>query len=225
MRYLGLIFALVCLTLTHAQSWTVQTIALQNYREAVARQEQLYDLGFDAYVDFGMTNGKQFARVRVGCFTGRVAAQTFADMLRGRVTAEAVPVPLEPGAKTTYCVERSVGFATPQNWAIHKEVPGAVSFWVDVQGKRGYLTLGAGGWHLAQDEAELARFLTPNNSAANYPTIFREETTFNIPVTLMQWGAKDFIISSGSLLWQSAYSAVVLEGNAVVAYHIRGNAR
>jgi len=224
-RWLGLGFALICFSFATAQSWTVQTVALQNYQEAVARQEQLYSLGFDAYVDFGMTDGKQFSRVRVGCFTGRVAAQAFADTLRGRVTAEAVPVPLEPGAKTTYCVERSVGFATPPNWAMHRKVAGAVSFWVDLQSTRGYVALTTGGWQLAQDETELNSFFMPDEGAASYPAIFREENTFGAPMTLMQWGAKDFIISSGQLLWQGAYSAVVLEAGTVVAYHIRGNAR
>ena len=225
MRWFGLGFALICLSCASAQSWTVQTVALQNYQDAVARQEQLYSLGFDAYVDFGMTDGKQFSRVRVGCFTGRVAAQTFADTLKGRVTAEAVPVRLEPGAKITYCLERSVGFATPSNWAVHREVAGAVAFWVDVQDTRGYVALTPGGWQVAQNETELNSFFMSDTSAASYPAIFREETVFGAPMTLMQWGSKDFIISSGQLLWQGAYSAVVLEAGTVVAYHIRGGAR
>lgn len=221
MRSLGFLAILICLSFSYAQSWSVQTVALQNYQEALARQEQLYELGFDAYVDFGMTNGQQFARVRIGCFANRVAAQTYATLLKGRVTADAVPVPLEAGAKTTYCSERSVGFKPSEAWALYKEDAGAVSFWVDVLDKRAYVALNARGWHLAQDETELAKLLVPT-ATTGYHDIFSETAAFGTSAVILGWGAKDFILSSGQLLWQSAYSAVVLEADTVVAYHIRG---
>src|SRR5690606_6621355 len=102
--------AALSLSLAAAQGeWAVQVVALRDYREAQAASAQLLALGFPSYLEFAMNQGRQFVRVRVGCYTSREAAEAMAAALRGHVTADAQPVELSPGAAVPGCTEESVG--------------------------------------------------------------------------------------------------------------------
>lgn len=204
--------------------FTVQTVALKDYQQALATAQQLRELEFDAYVDFAMFGGEQFARVRVGCFTDREAAASLAGLLKTAVTAEAVVAELSPAAQPEVCLRRDVGFALPQSWLEHLSTPAAVSYRVEVLGRRGLVIFDGERWRLAQSEAEAQRVLnsaTPVLAAASLP-LFEEQRRDGRPYVLLAWQGRKFVVTSGKLLWQRGPVAIVLEAEAVVAYHALG---
>ena len=136
---LGPALFVLLLTLAYAQEWTVQTVALQDYQEALETAAQLQALEYDAYVDFGLYEGRQFVRVRVGCFADQDSADFFARQLAGRVTAEAVAVPLETKPGASFCVQRVVGFELPESWAVLSNTASSLTFWVEVLGQRRFV--------------------------------------------------------------------------------------
>ncbi len=206
-----------------AQSWTVQTVALQNYGEALAVSDQLKALDYDAYVDFGLYEGQQFVRVRVGCFEDQASAAFLASRLVGNVTAEAVAVPLEASPPTAACVRRVVGFETPASWDVLTTAAPGISFWVEVLGQRRFITFTGTAWRVAQTEEELAGLTasptsdSPLNSSPSEPAFVQDASR-----VLCNVGGRSVTVTAGELLWQGGAWAVVLEGGAVTAYHVEG---
>ena len=204
-------------------TYTVQTVALGNYQEALETAASLRDLEFDAYVDFAMFEGRQFARVRVGCFLDRPSAEAQAEFLRGNVTAEAVAVEAETPAPSGVCLRREVGFALPEVWAEHSSSPETVAYRVEVGGEDAYLVFGAAGWEIAQDAAEAERLMLAQREAN--PTRLASRLRFQAlnrqggPVLALESDFGTLRVARAQLLWQASGAAVVLEGAAVVAYH------
>ncbi|HET8986133.1 MAG TPA: SPOR domain-containing protein [Trueperaceae bacterium] len=115
-----------------APGWSVQVVALRDFREAQAAVTELSVLEFDAYTEFSMADGQQYVRVRTGCFTTRDAAEALANVMRGRVTAEAEAVELTPGAPVRGCVDEEVGFLNSYDWELMSRSTGVPSFRVAI---------------------------------------------------------------------------------------------
>ena len=220
---LGPALFVVLATFAYAQAWTVQTVAFQNYQEALETAAQLQALEYDAYVDFGLYEGQQFVRVRVGCFSDQDSAEYFARRLAGRVTAEAVAVPLDTKPGASFCVQRMVGFEPPESWDVLSDKASSVAFWVEVLGQRRFIIFDGAGWHVAQSEEELSSFSpapAPTEKViAGETALFQQDATSRI---LYTWRGRPWEVTTGKLLWQQGAWAVVLEDGAVAAYHIEG---
>lgn len=206
--------ALLFLNSALAEQWTVQTVAHRDYRNATSVQEELFGLGFDAYIDFAVTNNEQFARVRVGCFDSREAAQSFAQGLLGSVTREAVPVPLEftTGTPPLYCLKRDIGFIVPAAWR-QLEAGHRVVFEVTTLTSSARIVHDGKKWRLFQQHEDISA-LSAQPEADTNP--FRQQPLFGVTRVYYQ----GIIIAHGELLWQYGNVAVVLEGDTVVAYAI-----
>lgn len=212
------------LGLAQAQRYTVQTVALKDYRDALETSASLRGLGFDAYVDFGMFENHQFARVRVGCYEDRDSAAAMAATLADGFTAEAVVADASPVTPTDLCLRREVGFELPQSWDVLESTPSAVAYSVEILGHRGYVVFTGERWRLAQDEAEATALMSAPVLASAAPPRFQALTIEGRPYVAVLGAAGSTVIARGQLLWQSAGAAVVLEGTAVVAYHVAGSA-
>lgn len=191
--------------------WTVQTAAFQDYRQASSQIAQLVDLGFDAYGEFVMREGRQFTRVRIGCFTDRAAAEAVALELKGNVTAEAAAQPLSERVSYKACVEWDPGFLKPQEWRTLRQGEDIV-FRVELGGQVGYLQHDGSGW-------EFGRTLPPQRAAApaGAPR-FREVRIGGL--TLVQArleGGGTINACPGELLWQRGLTAVVERSDSVIA--------
>ncbi len=143
----GLLLAAAAL----AHDWTIQTVAVRDLREAQAIAADLLRLRFDAYTEFTMANGRQYVRVRVGCFASREDAEAVAELLRGRATREAVVIERMPGAPARGCVVRDVGFVAPDGY--RQRAPGVASFEVEVAGVAGLVRYRGGRWQVLQAPA------------------------------------------------------------------------
>lgn len=136
-----------------AESWTVQTVAMRDLREATSVADDLRRLGFDAYTEFTMANRLQYVRVRVGCFEERDGAEAMAALLRGWATRDAVVVERTPGAPARGCLVRDVGFVAPEGrW--RQRAPGVASFEVEVAGVTGLVRYRGGRWQVLQAAAD-----------------------------------------------------------------------
>ena len=133
-----------------APAWTVQTVALRDLRQADTVVAQLKNLGFDAYDEFAMHDGKQFVRVRVGCYASRAAAQAVADALAKHVTEQAVVATLSSRAKVDRCVEEDIGFLTPASWQQVDAAGGLPTFLVKLGGKRADVVYNGTRWVVVQ---------------------------------------------------------------------------
>lgn len=217
---LGLMFSgLLLFAQGYAQPWTVQTVALQNYEEALATQAQLQALDYDAYVDFGLYQGQQFVRVRVGCFDDQDSADFFARQLAGQVTAEAVAVPAESETGASLCIKRLIGFALPERWDVLASTASGISFWVELLGQRRFVAFTGTAWRVAQSERDLSS-LGAAPSQGETVEVFRQDGA--TPRILFTWSETPLTIAVGELLWQRGAWAVVLEDGAVAAYHVEG---
>lgn len=131
--------------------WTVQTVALRDFREAQSAMTDLRTSGFDAFTEFAMDNGLQFVRVRVGCYTTRFAAEAMADALRGNVTATAVVAEASPDALLAGCVNLDVGFLKPVLWDEVKHPLQAPAFRVVVSGIEAHVAHNGLRWMVLQE--------------------------------------------------------------------------
>jgi len=132
-------------------AWTVQTVALRDLRQADLVVAQLKNLGFDAYDEFAMNDGKQFVRVRVGCYGDRAAAQAVAAALATHVTEQAVPAPISPTARVNDCVREDVGFLKPASWSKVDAADGLPTFHVKVAGHDADVVFDGMRWVVVQD--------------------------------------------------------------------------
>lgn len=152
-RAAAALLALTVAALAAAQSWTVQTVAMRDLRDATSVADDLRRLGFDAYTEFTMANRLQYVRVRVGCFEGREGADAMADLLRGWAGRDAVVVERTPGAPARGCLVRDVGFVAPEDgW--RQRAPSVASFEVQVAGVTGLVRYRGGRWQVHQAAAD-----------------------------------------------------------------------
>ena len=228
-------------TLGYAQPWTVQTAAFRDLDQAQTRVVELRALGFDAYSEFAMLGGKQYARVRVGCAFERAGAAALARSLQ-RVTREAVVVPLSEGAEVSMCVAFDVGFRLPERWGVLGRSPDAVRFWVEVGGRRGAVAYtlsnsvsdavsdgvgngainGGGQWQLLQNENDPLLELpglqgnapaTPKSSVARFAAAPNGDISVTTP-------SGHSVVGRGDLLWSGRGVGVACVGDEVVAIRL-----
>jgi hypothetical protein len=195
------------LAVAQAGGWTVQVVALRDFREAQSVVAQLGGIGFDSYSEFAMSGGRQYVRVRVGCFTGRDAADDLAEAMATVVTGDAVAVPITPGADIAACVEVDIGFLKPSSW--RQLGAGSGRFEVMIGGETAEIAHTGERWTIRQEEGGPAagpvrqRF---RQSAANGLAVVQVETA-NGPLNLCP----------GTLLAEVADAAIVERHDAVVA--------
>lgn len=212
-RFTGLALLLLFggAALAQGQAWTVQTVALRDLREADGVVAQLRNLGFDAYDGFAMHDGKQFVRVRVGCFSDRAAARAAATALAGHVTEEAVAVPLSAGAKVHRCVREDIGFLKPDSWKRVESGDGAPTFQVDVAGHSASIVFDGQGWVVVQ------RGAAPPETAALADAAFVAVHPGGVPWVAEELPGGPRLLCPGKLIGQRGRAAVVERADAVVA--------
>ncbi|MFO7544999.1 MAG: SPOR domain-containing protein [Trueperaceae bacterium] len=203
------------------QDWTVQTVALRDFREANEVVKQLRALGLDAYTEFAMNDGHQFVRVRIGCYASRSGAEAMAAALRGRVTAEATAVELSAGAPVAGCVRVDVGFRKPYEWA-EVEVDGVVpAFRVVVAGIPARIVHDGTRWAVLQGDGSV-----PTVDAALPRGAFETTPLGGVPMVRMGFGATALVLCPGTLIGQVGQVAIVELGSVVMACSLEvGGAR
>lgn len=200
-----------------AQSaWAVQTVALRDYVEAQSAVNQLANLGFPAYTEFAMDRGRQFVRVRVGCYDTREAADAMAQALRGHVTAEAQAVELTPGALSPGCVSESIGFLNGYGWRLVSDA-GPVSFEVLVAGVPATVVHDGERWRMVQDGGEL-----PPLSAATPDGRYVSASVGGSAFAVLETAGARYVVCPGALLAQAGDAAIVERGDTVVACRWNG---
>lgn len=154
-RRLGasLLILLVLLTRAAAQDvgWAIQIVALRDLREAEESAEALREVGFPAFTEFTMADGKQYVRVRVGCWSARDAADGVARLLLAGYAREAVVVPHSDDSARR-CIEVDVGFLTPTNWAALHHEGELPTFRVELAGHVGHLRHDGDRWLVLQGD-------------------------------------------------------------------------
>lgn len=192
------------------QEWTVQTAAFQDHRQAQAQIEELRALGFDAYGEFVMFRGRQYSRVRVGCYFSQDGADYLARDLVGFVTAEAVPQPFTAGSKTRACLRIDPGFVKPEEWAVER-VGNDIVFRVEVAGVVGFLHHDGEQWRLRSD-------LPQETTSPRGGNRFRQVEVLGQPMvatTLEDGGTLN--VCAGRLLWQDGHIVIVERNSTVIA--------
>ncbi len=195
---IAFIFGSTFVSAQSAQLLTLQTAAFGNAEQAEAVVSQLRTGGFDAY---GEPSG-EITRVRVGCFLDRASAEDVASTLAQQSDVQVVP--LNAGARVTFCVRREAGFFLPAAWGVAQNTPQSITFWVDVAGRR-YLRFDERGWRVYQD-ASAAVVSGPVSSVA------KEGVSTPIRVNSL-------FVGSGQPLWRSAddeRQTLVVQGEASV---------
>lgn len=193
-------------------AWTVQTVALRDLRQADGVVAQLRNLGFDAYDEFAMHDGKQFVRVRVGCYLQRAAAQAAADALAKNVTEQAVVAAMTPGAKVDGCVSEDVGFLKPASWQQVQAPGGLPTFHVRVAGHEADLVFDGSGWRVVQ-----AGGPAPIATATSVRASFVAAHPGDVPWVAQEVPSGTRLLCPGHLIGQRGKAAVVDRPDEVVA--------
>lgn len=224
---LGL-FALA--SLAFAEAWTVQTVALRDYRMAQDRVDALRAHGFNAYSEFAMNDGKQFVRVRVGCFNDKLAAQAAAIALEQYLVDEAVVVPLSDDAPIDYCVRHDLGFRYPDAWGVWSSEANGVVFWVELGSRRGFVAYNGQSWQVVQtqQEADALRGASLLASRAEpVSPLLSVPWSDAVSVNLSSWQG-DFVqarladgtrlmVGQGKVVWRSSTAVVIESAEGLVA--------
>lgn len=198
--------------------WSVQVVALRDLREAEDIANQLKRYGFDAFTEFAMDQGKQFVRVRVGCFVGRQAALAMADALRGHVTDSAVPVEASPGAPVRGCVTMNVGFLKPFRWTEATE-PGLVpAYLVEVAGIEAHVAHTGERWRVLQEGEPVPTVLAGSTSAR-----FSQASVAGVALVRLDDRAGGVLLCPGTLLNSVGSVAITEQGEAIVACNLEPN--
>ena len=135
-------------------TWSVQTVALRDFREAQGVAAGLRLHGLDAYTEFTMQSGLQYVRVRVGCTDEREVADAWAALLARSLVAEAVVVPMEgPAPRDVACVAAEVGFRKPAHWVLVSRPGELPVFEVEVADHLAYLGYDGLVWRVWQGTA------------------------------------------------------------------------
>lgn len=206
--WVALLVALVVGEPALAQTtWSVQTVALRDYREAQGVAAGLRLHGLDAYTEFTMRNGLQYVRVRVGCTDEREVADAWAALLTRSLVAEAVVVAIEGDApEDVACVAAEVGFRKPARWVLVSD-PGEVPvFEVEVAGHLAYLGYDGLVWRVWQETA-------PAPVVASAPRVAAARLDGRDVVR----SADGSLLCPGRLLAGIGDTAVVELGDAIVA--------
>lgn len=194
-----------------AESWTVQTVAMRDLREATSVADDLRRLGFDAYTEFTMANRLQYVRVRVGCFHARDGAEAMAALLRGWATRDAVVVERTPGAPARGCLLRDVGFVAPEDgW--RQRAPGVASFEVEVAGVTGLVRYRGGRWQVLQAAADDALPI-----AVSTERRFVQVDAAPRPFVAIRDPDGPLLVCAGRLLAESDGAAIVEQDGVVSA--------
>jgi hypothetical protein len=200
-----------------AQPWTIQTVAFRDFRDAEKVAASLRKLGFDAYTEFAMFKGKQFTRVRVGCFTSKSAAENMANSLRGDITREAVPLPLTPGADVQGCIDLEIGFLKPTVWHLASITDEAVIFYIEVGGKEAYVRHDGARWEVLQTSPEAGPRALPSGVS------FRQIYLNDVALVQLSGTRHKINLCEGNLLWQAPSVVIVEQPQAVVACRLEPN--
>jgi len=194
-----------------ADAWTVQTVALRDYREAQVVVEDLVDRSFDAYTEFAMQDGLQFVRVRVGCYTDRAAAEAMAAALVRTVVKEAAVVELTPGALVHACASSVVGFLKPSEWQPVNDAGSVPAFNVKVAGSDARVVHDGTRWRVIQG-------LGPIPQLTVTPTVrFEEVRLGGVPFVAKVVGATRYVVCPGKLLTSVGAVAIVEQGDLLVS--------
>jgi hypothetical protein len=192
--------------------WSVQTVALRDLIQAQELAAGLRAAGYPAFTEFVMSDGLQYIRVRVGCWSAREGAEAVAEMLlRGGHAREAVVVP--HGEDSPWgCTEVDVGFLTPATWTALHDDDHLPTFRVELAGHVGHLRHDGERWLVMQGE----------------------DAPAPIAITTLQWpylngvlgggaavfddrGASPLLVCPGRLIGQVGEVMVVAWEDAVVA--------
>ncbi len=194
-----------------AEAWTIQTVALRDYAEAQAVADDLRGLGFAAYTEFAMHQGRQWVRVRVGCWFGREGADGVAEILRALVTDEAVAVPLTPAAPVR-CVDIEVGFIKPARY-LPVHLPGELpTYRIEIAEHVAHVRHDGEAWRVLQGEDEPEPVTAPPNGVT-----YRTGELRGYAVVLVIDDGAASVFCPGRLVAQVADVAVVDWANAIVA--------
>jgi hypothetical protein len=194
-----------------ASAWTVQTVALRDLRQADTVVAELKNLGFDAYDGFAMHDGKQFVRVRVGCYTDRAAAQAVADALAKHVTEQAVVATLSPRAKVARCVREDIGFLTPAHWQRIDAADGLPTFHVKLGGQSADVVYNGRRWVVVQDGSP-----RPVSAALTGPA-FVTAHPGGVPWVAQETPGGTRLLCPGKLVGHAGDAAIVERPGEVVA--------
>jgi hypothetical protein len=192
-------------------AWTVQTVALRDLRQADHVVAQLKNLGFDAYDEFAMNDGKQFVRVRVGCYSDRGAAQAVAEALAKHVTEQAVPAPISPTARVDHCVREDVGFLKPASWSRVATADGLPTFHVKVAGHSADVVFDGTRWVVVQDGS------APPATAASGGAAFVVAHPGDVAWAAEETPAGTRLLCPGTLVGHAGQAAIVERTGEVVA--------
>ncbi len=193
-------------------AWTVQTVALRDLRQADVVVAQLRNLGFDAYDEFGMNDGKQFVRVRVGCYTDRAAAQAAATALAKHVTEQAVPTELSAGAKPARCIREDIGFLKPAAWKRIEATNGLPTFRVRIADRSADVVFDGSGWRVVQDGAA-----SPVTAAVTGSAAFVVAHPGGVAWVAEEVPSGTRLLCPGTLIGHAGESAIVERTGEVVA--------
>jgi hypothetical protein len=199
------------------EAWTIQTVALRDLSEARAMAADLRGLGFAAYTEFAMHQGRQWVRVRVGCWIGREGADGVVEILRALVTDEAVAVPVTPGAPVR-CVAIDVGFIKPASYLpvhLSGELP---TYRIEVADHVAYVRHDGDGWTVLQGEDEPPPVAAPRGDAP-----YRTGELRGFAVVLVMDDGEATVFCPGRLVAQVAEVAVVDWANAIVSCTPKGD--
>lgn len=195
------------------RGWTVQVVALRDFREAQAAVTELRVLEFDAYTEFAMSDGQQYVRVRAGCFTTRDGAESLAAIMRGRITAEAEAVEMTAGAAVTGCVEEEVGFLNSYDWRMMSQASAVPTFRVAVAGVVARLFHDGRGWSVLQGDGEAQ---SPGDRAGAEARIVQRRVG-GTPFAALDSLPGPVLLCHGTLLASVADVAIVERTDAIVA--------
>ncbi|TVR90715.1 MAG: SPOR domain-containing protein [Trueperaceae bacterium] len=191
--------------------WAVQTVALRDLREAQNTAATLRDAGFPAFNEFAMTDGLQYVRVRVGCWSAREGADAVAGLLLAGHAREAVVVP--HGAESPRaCIEIDIGFLMPTSWEALFEPGEAPTFRVELAGHVAHIRHDGQRWIVLQGEG------TPTPLRVAAPARpYREGEVAGSAAVFDDRSEPSVLICPGRLIGQVGEVAIAVWADAVVA--------
>lgn len=210
------------------QGWTVQVMALRDFREAQAAVAELRVLEFDAYTEFAMSDGQQYVRVRAGCYTTRAGAEALASAMRGRVTTEAEAVELTPGAAIIGCVDEEIGFLNSYDWRLVSRADAIPNFRVAVAGVVAMVAHDGRRWIVRQGDGEVEAAGAAADAAAGAADAagavrvrIVQRRVAGAPFATLDSLPGPVLLCPGTLLASVADVAIVERADAIVACRLR----
>lgn len=196
-----------------AAGWTIQTVALRDFRDAQTTVDDLRGFGLDAYSEFAMWEGEQFVRVRFGCFFSREIAEEMAVRVRTSFIDDAVPVERTPGAPTDGCLEEGTGFLKPANWRQLGE--GVPAFEVMVGETTAVVRHTGRRWRVSQADEPLPPLGPPSEPR------FSQGLLLDIAVVETVRGEFSLVVCPGRMLAEIGDVVIVDRGDRIVSCRLR----